>query len=136
MRYFYVFLIVLFGLLTGCSLERKNPLDPQGNSDIQVPNLVTGIQLFKPQYSSNKYVRITWDHQDHADGYYVYRALTLNGVYEDLTEGTGILNSDSLFYVDYKVKGGNFYFYKLSAFKDYGKRLEGPVSTPKGIAVQ
>jgi hypothetical protein len=129
-------LIIIVLILSACSLERNNPLDPQGNDNIDAPNLVTNIQLFKPENSTNKYVKITWDHQDHADGYFVYRALTLNGVYEDLTDGAGIANADTLFYTDYNVTSGNYYFYKLSAFKHYSKTLEGPISAPKGIAIQ
>ena len=120
--------------LTACALERNNPLDPQNNSDIEVPQTVTGLDLAASgQGSVVKFVKVYWDSITEAEGYYLYRALSYNGSYQNLVP-TGIPNADSLMYYDSNVYSGNYYYYKVSAYNEAG--LEGPVSAPLGILVQ
>ena len=50
-------IISVVGFVISCTLDRSNPLDPDGN-DIEVPLKVTGLSI--PEYSYQS-VTLTWD---------------------------------------------------------------------------
>ena len=122
-------------LLTACELERTNPLDPQNNGEIEVPGIVTDVNITSSgSGSTTKWVEIEWSRKDNVAGYYVYRALSYDGSYTNLTPN-GIPNtSNTPYFNDNSVYAGNYYYYRLSAFSSEG--LEGPLSAPSGASVE
>jgi len=119
-RYIIFFLLAL--MILACSLDRSNPLDPQ-NNDIEIPNKVVINPL--PLVSIGV-VHLTWERQNSvAVGYYIYRSMSHNGLYERI--GTYIpADEDSLgTYDDYDedLENETWYYYKVSGYNVYG--LEG-----------
>ncbi|MCD4829252.1 MAG: hypothetical protein K8R90_07510 [Candidatus Cloacimonetes bacterium] len=126
-------LLLALTLLAACTLERNNPLDPRNNSEIEVPQIVTGIELKSSGVgSASKWVDVVWDVNANAEGYYLYRALSYNGSYQNIAPA-GIPNAEAPLYHDVDVYSDHFYYYKLSAYNEFG--LEGPISSPVGIRV-
>lgn len=132
------FLIITFvGLiLLSCGLERSNPLDPAG-SDIDIPGLVTGINLSSSgQGAVEKFVIISWTplQDNEADGYFIYRSRSYEGTYDLISV---IRNREENSFTDtFKITSGAF-FYKMSAFvylnplsPNDNERLEGPLNRP------
>ena len=127
-------LFVLFAIiiLTNCSLERNNPLDPD-NTGVPAPGIITDIKL--TAYSG--VINICWNHlQGNVDYYTVYRALYYNGEYEGIID---ILRpeqpeEETEEHDDTSVISGNQYWYKLSATSKSG--LEGPLSPAVGKPAQ
>jgi len=120
-------------LAAACSLERNNPLDPKNNSDIETPRSVTGLNLTSSgSGATSKWVRVSWIRNEDPHHYFVYRALSYNGSYQNITP-SGVVNADTLYYYDYDVYQGNYYYYKISGVNNAG--LEGPISAPEGIYV-
>lgn len=114
-------LILLIIILAGCSLERSNPLDPVQNN-VEVPSNVIGIDVSK---SSSEKIEITWTAQTDADGYYVYRSMSIDGYYQRIDKDQ--INSGGIeSYTDMEIIPGNWYYYKMSAYKWVdNRRLEG-----------
>lgn len=114
-------------ILSSCALERSNPLDPVVN-DISVPKEVIGIDI---SHSSSNEIDISWANQNDADGYYIYRCLSIAGLYARIDDNT--LNSGSIEeFTDKNIIPGNWYYYKMSAYCLVGnRRLEGTRSGPK-----
>lgn len=120
-------MFLLFFTLS-CSLERNNPLDPS-HSGIQAPNKVTGINISVTEEN----VLIQWDamNPNYLDGYYIYRSQTYDGLYSIIFEPD---KTDSLYEDIDVIIPPNFYWYKMSAFKEIpgtDKYLEGYRSEPK-----
>ncbi|MCF7920299.1 MAG: hypothetical protein K9N06_10355 [Candidatus Cloacimonetes bacterium] len=122
-----LFFLIALMLLGGCAMKRSNPLDPVEN-DILVPNEVIGIDV---SHSQSDEISITWVSQDDADGYYIYRCMSIDGYYALLADGT-INDGQSDSFIDDSIIPGNWYYYKMSAFVEIdGRRLEGWRSGPK-----
>ena len=84
------------------------------------------IELFASStQSQDKFVEIHWDKLDDVAGYYIYRAMVIDGQYERIAT---IPNSqgNNLIYRDNQVFQNNFYYYKMSAYNSEG--LEGHLS--------
>lgn len=120
-------IISLIILISGCALERSNPLDPVEN-DIKVPNEVIGISV---SYNSSDEISISWLAQDDADGYYIYRCQSIDGYYQRIDDN--LLNSELIdSFIDDEIIPGTWYYYKMSAYIVIdGKKLEGWRSGPK-----
>lgn len=120
-------------LLVSCGLKRSNPLDPEANEDILVPEQVSELLTFpSPPGVANKYVRLSWrpNSTSTTDGYYIYRGLSYYSAYARV---------DTVFVVsEYnhtEILPGDYY-YKVSGFKTYGnQRLEGRQSAPTFVRV-
>jgi fibronectin type 3 domain-containing protein len=117
-------LLFLFG---GCALDRSNPLDPVEH-DISVPKEVIGIKV---SHSSSSKIDITWATQDDADGYFIYRSMSIYGHYARIDND--LLNSSEAdAFIDDNIITGNWYYYKMSAYCWVdNRRLEGRRSGPK-----
>jgi len=122
-----IILTAIVLILGSCALDRSNPLDPVGN-DIAVPNEVIGINI--SHISSNE-IEITWNSQSDADGYFIYRCLSLYGSYVRIDNDQ--LNSGAFdSFTDTHVITRTWYYYKMSAYRLVGgRRLEGWRSGPK-----
>ncbi len=125
----YVLIILIF-LLTGCSLERNNPLDPLSNSGIVVPQMLSNITLS----SSNGKVNIQWTRLDNVHKYYIYRSLSYNGQYIKIAETFNPQTGNFVTYIDNDVVINSTYFYKLSSVNIQG--LEGHISNWKSVKVK
>ena len=132
MKQFYLLiLILLLGLLSACGLRRKNPIDPYGNSEILVPDVVInfeGIVQGTPG-STDKLVNFTWTANNafSTDGYYLYRSMSYNSSYARIDTVTTNLCSHGA-KPWHNVTPGE-YWYRVSAWKNYNdRRLEGPYS--------
>ncbi len=113
-----VLILAFIIIITSCSLDRSNPLDPL-NSGIQAPGKVTGIEVDK---ISNTTIEIRWNYMININGYYIYRSGFHNGHYNQIYEPTP---SDTL-YIDHVISSELHYYYKMSAFIYVdGKKLEG-----------
>ena len=122
-----VLILAFIIIITSCSLDRSNPLDPL-NSGIQAPGKVTGIQI---NINDFNYIDISWNPMINVDGFYIYRSQSFAGLYSPL-EAYTTSPTDSLFEDQNVIIPDNFYWYKMSAFKIVGnKKLEGYRSEPK-----
>ena len=126
-------IIITLSLVISCSLslERNNPLDPL-NSGIQAPGKVTGINISVTEENT---IEIQWDTMNpiYIDGYFIYKSQTYDGLYSSL-EDYYTSPTDSLFEDHDVIIPGNFYWYKMSAFKEIpgtDKYLEGYRSEPR-----
>lgn len=138
MRNAYILLAVvsMLLLLSACELERVNSLDPR-NSNTAVPQQVTNIEITNSvPGADDKWVELTWSVTQSAAKYYVYRALSYSGSYQNLVPD-GILNptgGTTVLYRDTNVFSGNDYYYKISAVNEDG--LEGSYSPPQYARIQ
>ncbi len=123
MKYFVLITLILF--ILSCSLERTNPLDPLVSGE-GYPGEVHNIHVALPVSNS---VTITWTPVSDADGYYVYRSQSYDGLYEL----RGVVDDD---YVNGYEDSFDFnpqsnFWYKVSAYSLVdGKKLEGFRSDP------
>lgn len=133
-------IILSFFLLTvmvfsACELKRSNPLDPNGNSNVTVPDRVVGLTASGSGPGvQTKYVELKWKkNQTNTDGYYIYMGLAFDSAYE-LWGQIGNVSPDSI--VTFRKSSSltepitpAWYYFKVSAYKNYGnKRLEGSLS--------
>ncbi len=121
-----LFLLLLFSF--GC-IKRDNPLDPNANSNIYIPQVVTNFQA---RALSSTTVKLTWDKRAGVNGYYIYRSMSQNGRY-DRVDDNRLDNENYTEFLDQNPAfiSGTFYWYKISAYKTYnGKNLEGYRSEP------
>jgi len=136
MKNFLLILMIII-LLSACALERNNPLDPRNNAEIETPKSVNNLSLsHSPDGAATKYVDITWDYLNGVAGYYIYRGLSWNGVFERIADRTQVSSSsDDLYLKDSDVVADTYYYYKISAYNEQG--LEGPLTTsPKYVKVE
>lgn len=126
----FTLILLLTSLLTACSLERKNPLDPLSNSGITVPQTVSNMILS----SSNGKVNIQWTRLNNVYKYYIYRSLSYNGQYVKISEIMNPLTGENMTYIDDDVVINSVYFYKLSSVNIQG--LEGHISNWKSVKVK
>jgi len=130
-RYFTILLLLL---TLSCGLKRSNPLDPNDNADILVPEQVSGITaLPSPANVTNKYVQLSWNANSSAttSGYYIYRGLSYFSTFAKIDT---VFSTNSYSHIN--IFPGDYY-YKVSGFMDYGTngRLEGRLSTPVFVRV-
>jgi hypothetical protein len=134
----WTILFLILTLLIACELKRSNPLDPAGGK-VQEPPQVTAPKVHAYTSGTVHWVHIGWTGVGEADGYYVYRALSLDGKYDLLTD-SGIPDADTLYYRDYEVFSNNYYYYKVSAYKNYpdysNQPLEGTPSNAVSVFVE
>ncbi|HNZ06762.1 MAG: hypothetical protein KBA79_01675 [Candidatus Cloacimonetes bacterium] len=123
--------------LSGCGLKRKNPLDPNANPTIIVPEIISNLQVFpSAPGAASKYVDLTWQANPEysTDGYYVYRGLGFYSAFAVVdTVYTNRASHGSKPW--HSVVPGEYY-YKISAFKQYsGGRLEGRPCLPVWVRI-
>lgn len=123
--------------ITACGLSRDNPLDPNANPNIIVPETISSLQVFpSPSNASQKYVDLTWqaNPQYSTDGYYIYRSLGFYATFSVVdTVFTNRASHGSKSW--HHVVPGEYY-YKVAAFKDYsGGRLEGRACLPVWVYI-
>jgi len=109
-------MILILGMLSACSLERNNPLDPQANPDIKIPPEVTGLTLSSAGFT----VTARWHrvNDESIGSYYLYSCMTHNGVYERIAVVEQPSNPYvfEVIYTDERILlPFNFYYYKVSA---------------------
>lgn len=133
-----IILIMLIILLASCSLKRSNPLDPNGNEDIIVPEPVTGITYTtSSQNQIPCWVKITWtaNNENNTDGYYIYRGMGYYSSYAlvgDVTTNEFMHSSAD----DPSVQPKIDYFYRISAYKICPEgKLEGRRSEPYWVRI-
>lgn len=137
MRMTFILFVISTLLISACGLKRANPLDPNANPSIIVPETISNLQVFpSPPHSTNKYVELTWQANPNysTDGYYVYRSLSFYATFALVdTVFTNRVSHGSKPW--HHVFPGEYY-YKISAFKDYpGGRLEGRPCLPVWVHV-
>ena len=86
------------------------------------------VTMSAPKY---KTLQITWDQQETANGYLVYRSETLRGTY---TRVAKVIGRENTVYVDENIALNKNYYYKVRAYKrsggvtyfgDYSKIIKG-----------
>jgi len=118
--------LLLFLSISSCSLDRKNPLDPVGNSSITVPGRVIGLTYSKITSPQNLII-VRWNRLSDVDGYYVYRGFSLYTKKERI--GTIESNLITEFVDSNNILTGRRYFYWVSAYIEYPQgRIEGKLS--------
>lgn len=122
-------LLIIYIVITGCSLDRNNPLDPRGNSDIEEPMIISGFTAI----SNNASVILKWDKLDNMQEYRVYRSLQYDGIYEFRLTVTQIESSTYIECIDNEVQVDVYYYYKVSAVNKQG--LEGKLCEPIVVRV-
>ena len=133
-----IILIMLIILLASCSLKRSNPLDPNGNEDIIVPEPVTGITYTtSSQNQIPCWVKITWtaNNENNTDGYYIYRGMGYYSSYTlvgDVTTNEFMHSSAD----DPSVQPKIDFYYRISAYKICPEgKLEGRRSEPYWVRI-
>ena len=132
MKYLLILLVII---VTACSLERNNPLDPGNNPNINVPRMVSGLAIKKSSSGAiSKFVELEWEYQSDVAGYYLYRGLFYNGVYLQIADHSQVAPTASLSFTDNDVVANTYYYYKISAYSSEG--LEGPRTSPRLVKVE
>jgi len=126
----YLIILSAVLVLSGCSLDRSNPLDPNAN-DIQVPPSITGLLLASNVAGT---VNIKCDRYADVSKYKIYRSLSYDGSYLMIAEVIQPGQNTKPEYVDENVQPNGYYYYKVSGVNAQG--LEGPISPYKGIRVK
>ena len=130
-------LIMLITLIASCSLKRSNPLDPNGNGDIVVPEPVTGItHNTSSQHQNPCWVNIKWaaNSASNTDGYFIYRGIGYYSSFAlvDSSRTNEYVHSSAN---DPTVQPGD-YWYRISAYKTYPEgKLEGRRSEPYWVRI-
>ncbi len=123
MKYFVLITLILF--ILSCSLERTNPLDPLVSGE-GYPGEVHNIHIAIPVSNS---VTITWTLVSDADGYYVYRSQSYDGLYKliGVVDDSYVNGYEDSY--DFNPQGN--FWYKVSAYSIVGgEKLEGFRSDP------
>ncbi|MDZ4122312.1 MAG: hypothetical protein U1C33_07805 [Candidatus Cloacimonadaceae bacterium] len=128
-----VLCLALAMVISGCGLKRSNPLDPNADAAIIVPEQVSDLEaLPSPANVPNKYVRLSWRANSSltTDGYYVYRGLSY---FSEFARVDTVITVSSYDHIN--IMPGDYY-YKVSAFKTHpAGRLEGRLSAPVFVRV-
>ena len=140
MKHKLTMLILIAGLLIlaqSCGLRRNNPLDPNADPTIIVPEIISNLQVFPSAPNApNKFVDLTWQANPSysTDGYYVYRGLGFYSTYAVVD--TVFTNRASHGSKPWHTVVPGEYYYKISAFKQYpAGRLEGRPCLPVWVRV-
>ncbi|MEN6444803.1 MAG: hypothetical protein ABFC98_02010 [Candidatus Cloacimonas sp.] len=129
--------ILLVCVFSSCDLKRSNPLDPNGDGDVIIPEPVTGITYHANSLNQTPcFVTLTWQANNpyNTDGYYVYRGLGYNSSFE-LVGDVSINEFTHSSTNDLTVLPG-YYWYRVSAYKIYPEgKLEGRRSEPMSVYI-
>jgi len=119
-----IMLLFLFCVVfLSCTLDHSNPLDPE-NSGIDAPSEITGINV---TLTSQNHVNISWNSQQHSDGYFLYRSYSEDGQFDVLPDYNG-QNSN---FLDLETITNYNCWYKVSAYVIVeSDSLEGIRSAP------
>ncbi len=114
-------ILIIIGLVLSCTLKRSNPLDPN-NNEIEVPG---EVNLYTLPVSSFNVVNLRWDLLNNVEGYYVYRSLNYNGLYDQIASEIPDHGDTLGYYQDFGegLISGSWYYYKVSGYNVQG--LEG-----------
>ncbi|HNX37072.1 MAG TPA: hypothetical protein PKI15_01825 [Candidatus Cloacimonadota bacterium] len=125
-------------LSSACGIRRSNPLDPFANhsDDFYVPDQVTNVTVTTTGAGAQyKTVTFKWTPNSNTttDGYYLYRGLAYNSIFAIVdTVMTNVpAPEDGKITCIHGAKPWHVvlpgdYYYKVSAWKQYGdRRLEG-----------
>ena len=130
-------LILIITAISGCGLKRNNPLDPNANPTIIVPEIISNLQVFpSAPGAASKFVDLTWQANPSysTDGYYVYRGLGFYSAFAVVD--TVFTNRASHGSKPWHTVVPGEYYYKISAFKQYPSgRLEGRPCLPVWVRV-
>lgn len=130
-------LVLLSLIAQGCGIKRDNPLDPNGNPSIIIPEIISSLEVYpSPPAAANKYVELRWraNPSYSTDGYYVYRGL---GYFSTFTIVDTVYTNNASHGSKpwHRVVPGEYY-YKISAFKTYSSgSLEGRPCQPVWVKV-
>lgn len=106
---------------TDAQLKKLAQADVKGIADYYD---LTYNGLSKPAVTltagNQKKLEVSWDEQDKARGYIIYRSTTKNGTYTRIGKVTG---SDSTTYADTTVKQEQTYYYKVRAYGKSGSTV-------------
>lgn len=121
MKRLFLISLVIFCLSCSLDLERSNPLDPD-NSGILAPAEIVNLTI--PQTSIGS-VNLTWELQNDAAGYYIYRSLSYDGIYTKIADVEFTIDDEIGNYEDFSEEliSETWYFYKVSGYASNG--LEG-----------
>lgn len=124
-----LFFLLTFICIISCSLERTNPLDPIGSSDVYEPPTIDSIWVTEeqltwciPQYTTSTNDTI------YPDGYYVYAAKHYDSKYTRIETKLSVMDT-TLNITDYWYEDG-FRWFKASSYIVYSDTLEGHLSHP------
>lgn len=133
----YILVLVLGALISSCGLKRSNPLDPNGDPTINVPEVISNLELYpSPPGAANKFVELRWSANPaySTDGYYVYRGLGFFSTFT-IVDTVYVNNASHGSKPWHRVMPGEYY-YKVSGFKQYPSgRLEGRACQPVWVRV-
>ena len=94
--------------------SEKIPEDPKPEVKVK-PAKVTGV---KAKNSSRKAVTVSWKKAKDASGYIVYRSTSKKGSFKAVKT---VKSAKTLSYKNTKLKKKKTYYYKVRAYKTYGK---------------
>ncbi len=127
-----LWIIIMFIMLTStsCGLKRSNPLDPEGNPNINTPPPVMELKATASAVGAqSKYVELTWNWQEPTTttGYLIYMSLAYNAAYRKVGY-IGNLDNPDLDKVTYRHPNlvPNDYFFKVSACEYHGNSINPP----------
>ena len=133
----YLSFLVL-AILIGCTFPRDNPLDPQ-YSGMEAPAKVTNVNTIS--YSDK--IKLEWDYDSRASGYFVYRSGFYNGKYERIADVENVSDINwepSYDDTDNSLVPRHWYYYRVSAYividADLPEPLEGEFSEKKEGIIQ
>lgn len=119
-----IYILILLLIISACSFSKNNPVDPV-YSGINAPAKVTGLD--GESYSNR--IEIRWNSITGASGYYVYRSMVFDGIYERIADVPAYQGISLYSYSDLTeyLNPGKWYKYKISAYVevDYLLFLEG-----------
>jgi hypothetical protein len=117
---------LIMTLSASCDLKRNNPLD-----NLTPPPRVTGLTADGSGPGvEDKYVELTWtkNPSETTDGYYVYRGLAYNAEYARVDTVGNVASAEVVTRI-VPIESPGFYYFKVSAFKQYPSgKLEGSLS--------
>ena len=135
-RWLIVIIILFACFFSSCDLKRSNPLDPNGEGDIVIPDPVTGISYTATADQDLRVVTIRWvaNSPYNTDGYYVYRGIGYNSSFALV--GTVTINEFTHSSANDPSIQPGYYWYRVSAYKVYPEgKLEGRRSEPFSVIV-
>jgi len=104
------------------------PSSPAGEAAAVGPPPPVGLEVFNRQEDLGLRVTLSWSHRPECMGYRVYRAGAVDGPYVCVGGISGETMADFPFFLDDTARGGNAYYYGVSALDASG--VEGPQTVP------
>lgn len=107
------------------------PGEISGYKSIRVPLLAQNTELQSVRALSDTEVKLSWQKNTQAEGYYLYRSDTKG---ETGTILADITDADTLSYTDTGLTAGNIYYYSIAAYmEENDEKSIGKVSAQKGV---